>query len=115
MTLPVAEVIRALLWWLIPDLVRWLWGAGSKDDGQPWRQFVTRCLWCNGAHLVERATPPAADEVPDGWLMSEDKACRWCSLRCWVAHWRADPRVEAPPVSSAGASWPGEWAETDDD
>jgi hypothetical protein len=114
--LPIAEVIQTLIGWIGIDIIRWLWRSAGEPDGSGRQEYATRCGWCNNAWVVERSQPPADSELPPHWLSAEDSPGeKWCSLRCWVQHWQADPRVAAPPIMAAAPSWPGEWPETDDD
>lgn len=113
MGFPAAALLRLLIGWLGADLIRWLWDdAGRAPARREWEQ---RCAWCNGCYVLEQREQPPRDSVPPGWLGDEAHTMCWCSLRCWVEHWRADPRVEAPPVTIAAGMWREDWAETDDD
>lgn len=113
MGLPFAELVRLLIGWLGVDLMRWLWVDAGRAPRR--REWVTRCAWCNGCSVLEQNIPPPPDDVPDGWLLAEDKSMRWCSLRCWVDHWRADTRIEAPPATVAAGMWRDDWADADED
>lgn len=111
-----SDTIRILIGWMAVDLIRWLWDHGAEDARPRRTDYDRRCEWCSGVRIVTRASMPPPDELPEGWVGTEGGKMAWCSLRCWVEHWRADPRIEAPPVASAAGAWgPDDWPEVDSD
>lgn len=114
----IEDTIRILIGWMGVDLIRWLWRtAGDDARAAPLTEYVIRCTWCNGSCVLLRATKPPKGELPDGWVATDSGDIWWCSLKCWVEHWRADNRIEAPPVASAAGGWGGDdyWPNDDGD
>lgn len=107
--LPGQALFRALIGLFIADFIRWLWN-GAGERGRQVDGWDTSCAWCGLIYILQVA-PADPKAPPPRWTRCDPArglgdTLWWCSLRCHVEHWRADKRVDPPPVGEALDCWP---------